>query len=59
MKFKRASADFVLPVQKHQIWLNEDETVGVRLWENGTMELMTRSNRHDMWSPPIELKAKA
>lgn len=37
-------------------WLNEERTVGVELWEDGTMTVMLREKTSDTWGPPVYVK---
>lgn len=39
----------------YQLWLNEDRTVLVRLWESGQMEVATRPDSGAVWGPPVSL----
>lgn len=46
------SGDYVL-------WVNDDRTVLVRLWVNGTMETAHRDEPGDVWGPPTLLRQDA
>ena len=39
----------------YRIWVNDDRTILVRLWENGAMEVSTRPNQSGTWGPPIRV----
>jgi hypothetical protein len=35
-----------------RLWVNEDRTVLVRQWPDGTVEVATRPTSDDIWGPP-------
>jgi hypothetical protein len=43
----------------YRLWVNQDRTVFVRLWDDGTMEVATRDDPGDTWGPPVELKEES
>ena len=40
---------------KHRIWVNEQRTVLVTLWENGVVHVATREHASHTWGPPTTL----
>lgn len=40
---------------KYRLWVNEERTVFVRLWENGLVEVATREAPDHTWGPPVQL----
>lgn len=42
----------------YQLWVNDDRTVFVRLWEDGSMEVATRDDASCTWGPPVLLTAE-
>lgn len=42
----------------HKLYLNEEETIAVTVWENGEVTIATREDRDDVWGPPIRLTEK-
>lgn len=41
---------------KDRIWVNEERTVMVRLWSEGTVEVARRDTPAHTWGPPVYLK---
>lgn len=41
--------------EDYRLWVNDANTVLVRLWSNGTMEMATRPEPGATWGPPILL----
>ncbi len=39
----------------YRLWLNEERTVMVRIWESGTVEVATRETPDGSWGPPIRM----
>jgi hypothetical protein len=39
----------------YRLWVNEDRTVLVRQWEDGTVEVATREHASHTWGPPVTL----
>jgi hypothetical protein len=39
----------------YRLWVNEERTVFVRLWQTGTLEVATRDNPSETWGPPTVL----
>lgn len=39
----------------YRLWVNAERTMLVRLWENGKVEVATRSNSYETWGPPVSL----
>lgn len=37
----------------YRLWVNEERTVMVRMWENGKVEVATREHPAETWSPPV------
>lgn len=37
----------------YRLWVNDDSTILVRLWETGNLEVATRDERGDTWGPPV------
>ena len=50
----QAAAAFTLA--KDRIWVNEERTVMVRLWSEGTVEVARRDTPAHTWGPPVYLK---
>jgi hypothetical protein len=42
-----------------KLWVNEDRTVLVREYEDGTMEVATRPEAGAIWGPPIKVKLES
>lgn len=40
----------------YRLWVNQERTVLVRLWENGKVEVATRAHAEHTWGPPVELE---
>jgi hypothetical protein len=38
-----------------RLWVNDDRTVLVRLWADGTVEVATRETPAHTWGPPVYL----
>lgn len=38
----------------YRLWINEERTLFVRLWESGVMEVATRDHPGETWGPPIK-----
>ena len=36
-------------------WVNEDSTVLVQMWEDGTVTVAKREHRSHTWGPPVYL----
>jgi hypothetical protein len=41
---------------QERVWVNEERTVFVRMWNNGTVEVATREHKSHTWGPPEYLK---
>jgi hypothetical protein len=41
------------------VWYNKDKTIGVRLWEDGSLTYADRENSGCVWSPPTFLQPYA
>lgn len=39
----------------YRLWVNDDRTVLVRLWDTGALEVATRPDRDAVWGPPVWL----
>jgi len=39
----------------YRLWVNQERTILVRLWENGKVEVSTRDHPAHPWGPPVEL----
>lgn len=39
----------------YRLWVNDERTVLVRLWEDGTCETATREASEHTWGPPVYL----
>ncbi len=39
----------------YRLWVNDDSTVLVHLWEDGKMEVATRPQSQYTWGPPVYL----
>ena len=39
----------------YRLWVNDERTVLVRLWDDGTCETATRERLWDTWGPPVYL----
>ncbi len=39
----------------YRLWVNEDSTLLIRLWGDGTLEIARREQRGDSWGPPETL----
>lgn len=37
----------------YRLWVNDDRTVFVRLWDDGTLEVALRPSPSHAWGPPI------
>lgn len=40
----------------YRLWVNEERTLLVRLWESGVMEVATRDEPDATWDPPTKCK---
>lgn len=40
----------------YQLWTNEERTILVTLWEDGTMEVAFRDDPSHTWGPPVVLR---
>ena len=40
----------------YALLINDERTVLVRMWENGTVEVATRPEQGAIWGPPIVVK---
>ena len=40
---------------RDRIWTNDERTVLVSLWADGTLELATRDHPSHTWGPPVRL----
>lgn len=38
-----------------KLWVNEDRTVLVREYDDGTMEVATRDDADAIWGPPVRV----
>ena len=43
----------------YRLWVNDDSTMLVRLWPDGSMEVATRPEPGATWGPPTNLKEEA
>jgi hypothetical protein len=39
----------------YRLWVNEQRTVMVHLWENGVVHVATRESPAHTWGPPITM----
>lgn len=39
----------------YRLWVNEERTVLVRMWEDGKVEVATREHPSHTWGPPVML----
>ena len=39
----------------HQLWVNDERTIFVRLWPDGEMETASRETPSHIWGPPVRL----
>lgn len=39
----------------YRLWVNDDRTVFVRIWEDDTCEVATRGHQGETWGPPVLL----
>jgi hypothetical protein len=42
----------------YRLWINDERTVLVRLWSDGTMEVATREDPSYVWGPPTYVNEK-
>ena len=40
----------------HKLYVNEERTVLVRVWDSGTVEVARRDDPSHTWGPPVYLK---
>jgi hypothetical protein len=40
---------------EYRIWVNDNRTMFVRMWEDGSVEVATRDNSYETWGPPTVL----
>lgn len=40
----------------YRLWVNQERTVLVRLWENGKVEVAIREHASHTWGPPVYLE---
>lgn len=40
----------------YRLWVNEERTILVRMWENGEVEVATRESADAIWSPPVDMR---
>lgn len=40
----------------YRLWVNDDRTVLVREWPDGSMEVATRPDAAATWGPPVSVK---
>jgi hypothetical protein len=40
----------------YALFVNEERTVLIRMWENGVVEVCLREDAADIWGPPIRMK---
>lgn len=38
-----------------RLWVNDERTVLVRMWDSGLVEISTRSDSSCIWGPPVRL----
>lgn len=43
----------------YRLWINEDKTILMRLWDSGKVEAATRSDSSAIWGPPVALVEEA
>lgn len=43
----------------YKLYVNEERTVLVRIWFDGTIEVCTRATPEHTWGPPTELHEEA
>lgn len=46
-------------MEGYKLWVNAERTVLVRLWDDGSMEVATRSEPGATWGPPVEVREEA
>ena len=39
----------------YRLWVSDDRTMLVRLWDDGTIEVCRRDDAHGIWGPPVAL----
>jgi len=42
--------------EDYRLFVNEDRTVLVRMWNSGEVEVSTREDDRDVWGPPVTAK---
>ena len=40
---------------KYRLWVNEESTVMIEVWENGDVTVATRAERGHTWGPPVRM----
>lgn len=40
----------------YRLFINEDSTIMVTMWDNGSTEVATRPNSSHTWGPPVKLE---
>ena len=43
----------------NRVWVNEERTVLVSMWPDGTVTVATRPDPHATWGPPVTMKEEA
>lgn len=43
----------------YRLFVNDDRTVLVRVWDSGEMEVSTREDPNGIWGPPIRMTEEA
>lgn len=43
-------------IEGYRLWVNDERTVFVRVWPNGTAEVATRETPSHTWGPPVYLR---
>lgn len=41
---------------RYRLWLNDEQTILVREWSDGQMEIATRPDQGATWGPPMKLR---
>jgi hypothetical protein len=45
-----------LTVSGYRLWVNEERTILVRMWDSGLVEVATREEPGWPWGPPVVLR---
>ncbi len=44
------------PAAQYRLWVNDDRTLLVRIWADGTVETARRDTPQHTWGPPVYLR---